>query len=128
MVLLLVACPGPGDIVPAPDDVHDGGEARGHADAEAESQQVIVATESEGQNVSNTIQTPGDQIETFILHYYAMNVMNKKIFFIFTDVNNIFLSSPPRIYSVQSHCGDLLVLRFEKEKNVQIPSRNDGKM
>ena len=38
MVLLLVAGPGPGHVVPAPDDVHDGGEARGHADAAAEGQ------------------------------------------------------------------------------------------
>ena len=69
MVLLLVAGPGPGDVVPAPDDVHDGGDPGGDADAEAEGQQVIVATESEGQNVSNTIQAPGDQIETFKIQY-----------------------------------------------------------
>ena len=99
MVLLLVACPGPGDIVPAPDDVHDGGEARGHADAEAESQQVIVATESEGQNVSNTIQTPGDQIETFILHYYAMNVRNKK-YFLFSPMLTIFFCRRLREFTV----------------------------
>ena len=64
MVLLLVAGPGPGHVVPAPDDVHDGGEARGHADAEAEGQQVVVSPQREAQNVSNTIHTPGDQIET----------------------------------------------------------------
>ena len=60
MVLLLVAGPGPGDVVPAPDNVHDGGDPGGDADGKAEGQQVIVATESEGQNVSNTIQAPGD--------------------------------------------------------------------
>ena len=61
MLLISGADPGcPGDHVPAPDDVHDGGDPRGDADAKAEGQQVIVATESEGQNVSNTIQTPGD--------------------------------------------------------------------
>ena len=60
MVLLLVAGPGPGDVVPAPYNVHDGGDPGGDTDATAEGQQVIVATESEGQNVSNTIQAPGD--------------------------------------------------------------------
>ena len=60
VVFLLVAGPGPGDVVPAPDNVHDWGYPGGDADGKAEGQQVIVATESEGQNVSNTIQTPGD--------------------------------------------------------------------
>ena len=65
MVLLLVAGPGPGDHpVPASDDVHDGGEARGHADAEAQGQQVVISPERETQNVSDTIHTEGNQIET----------------------------------------------------------------
>ena len=64
MVLLLVAGPGPGHVVPAPDDVHDGGEARGHADAATEGRQVVKSPQREAQNVSHTIQTPGDQIET----------------------------------------------------------------
>ena len=69
MVLLLVAGPGPGDHpVPAPDDVHDGGQARGHADAAAQGQQVAVSPERETQNVSDTIHKKGNQIETLKMY------------------------------------------------------------
>ena len=65
MVLLLVAGPGPGDHpVPAPDDVHDGGQTRGHAEREAQAQQIAVSPERETQNVSDTIHKKGNQIET----------------------------------------------------------------
>ena len=61
MVLLLVAGPGHGDHpVPAPDDVHDGGQTRGHAEREAQAQQIAVSPERETQNVSETINTEGN--------------------------------------------------------------------
>ena len=71
MVLLPVAGLGPGHEVPAADDVHHGGEAGGHADAEAEGQQVVVTPESEAENVSGTIQPPGDQIESLKSNVYS---------------------------------------------------------
>ena len=54
---------GPGHGVPAPDDVDDGGEARGDAHGEAQGQKVVVAPQRQAQNVAHQIQTPGDQIE-----------------------------------------------------------------
>lgn len=47
---------------------------------------------------------------------------------LFTDVDNIFLASPAWGHCVQSHGWYLLILSFEKEKNVQIPRRNKDPM
>ena len=63
MVLLLVAGPGPGDVVPAPDDVHDGGEARGHAHSHHHPQEVIVTPESQVEDVAQAVQAPRSQVE-----------------------------------------------------------------
>ena len=64
MLLVAGADPGgPGDVVPAPNDVHDGGEARGHAQCQHRPQKVIVTPESQVQDVAQAVQAPRCQVE-----------------------------------------------------------------
>ena len=64
MLLVAGADPGgPGDVLPAPDDVHDRGEARGHAHGHHHPQEVIVTPESKVEDVAQAVQAPRSQVE-----------------------------------------------------------------
>ena len=64
---------GPGDHVPATDDVHDGGEAWGHAHSHHQTQEVIVSPQHQVEDVSHKVQAPGDQIENWNIIWKAVN-------------------------------------------------------